>query len=149
MSIGGATVLIVDDNPSDRTLVTHALRKSKFISEIVEARDGEEALDILLCRGAYSGRATAKLPRLVLLDIKLPILDGLDVLAEIRKHPDTECVPVVMMTSSREDKDIAKSYKLGANSYVQKPVDFDRFREVLEQIASYWLTVNETASNSG
>jgi two-component system, response regulator len=149
MSIGGATVLIVEDDPSDRNLARHALRKSKFISEIVEARDGEEALDIILRRGAYSGRATAELPRLVLLDIKLPILDGFDVLAEMRKHPDTQGVPVVMMTSSRVDKDIAESYRLGANSYVQKPVDFDRFREVLEQIASYWLTANETASNSG
>jgi len=136
-------ILLVEDNPSDRQLALYALRKAKLANHIEEARDGEEALDFIFCRGSYSARSPSETPKLILLDLKLPKIDGLQVLAEIRNNPTTRTVPVVVMTSSKEDRDIVASYKLGVNSYIQKPVDFEQFREIIQQVGYYWLVVNQ------
>ena len=137
-------ILLVEDNPSDRQLALYALRKANLANLVEEARDGEEALDFIFCRGSYSGRSPLEPPKLVLLDLKLPKIDGLQVLAEIRNNPTTRSVPVVVMTSSKEDCDIVASYKLGVNSYIQKPVDFERFRAIIQQVGHYWLAVNQS-----
>jgi len=143
MSNNAVEILLVEDNPNDRQLALYALRKANLANHIEEARDGEEALDFIFRRGRYSGRRPSEPPKLILLDLKLPKIDGLEVLAEIRKNPDTRVVPVVVMTSSKEDRDMLASYKLGVNSYIQKPVDFEQFREVIQQVGYYWLVVNQ------
>lgn len=143
MGDNAVEILLVEDNPSDRQLALYALRKAGLANQIEEARDGEEALDFIFCRGRYSDRSPLEPPKLILLDLKLPKIDGLEVLAEIRKNPDTRMVPVVVMTSSKQDQDIVASYKLGVNSYIQKPVDFEQFRETIRQVGFYWLVVNQ------
>lgn len=136
-------ILLVEDNPSDRQLALYALRKAGLANQIEEARDGEEALDFIFCRGRYTDRSPLEPPKLILLDLKLPKVDGLEVLAEIRNNPNTRMVPVVVMTSSKQEQDVVASYKLGVNSYIQKPVDFEQFRETIRQVGFYWLVVNQ------
>jgi two-component system, response regulator len=135
-------VLLVEDNEDDIALTIRALEKNNLQDQVVVARDGLEALDYLLCRGRYADRANHDLPQLVLLDLKLPKLDGLGVLQEIRQHERTKLLPVVVLTSSARDRDIVESYKLGANSYVQKPVDFTAFIDATRQLGMYWLLLN-------
>jgi two-component system, response regulator len=136
-------ILLIDDSPDDRQLALFALQKAKVANHIEEARDGEEALDFIFCRGRYRDRSPSDLPKLILLDLHLPKIDGLEVLAEIRKNPATRAVPVVIMTSSKEDSDTVASYQLGVNSYIQKPIDFEQFRETVRQVGFYWLVVNQ------
>lgn len=141
----GMEVLLIEDNPADAELTMHALRKENVANRIVHLADGEQALDFLFCRGAYANRSFADPPRVVLLDIKMPRVDGLDVLRAIKTDARTRSIPVVVMTASREEQDLVQSYQLGVNSYIQKPVDFDRFRDVVRQLGLYWLIVNEPA----
>ncbi|GIJ46959.1 response regulator [Virgisporangium aliadipatigenens] len=129
-------VLIVEDNPDDLELALHALRKSDFANAVEVARDGAEALDLLLKTGA-------ELPKVILLDVKLPLVDGIEVLRELKKDARTRRVPVVMMTSSAEDRDLAAAYELGANSYIVKPVDIDQFYRAVQQVGKYWLMLNQ------
>lgn len=136
-------ILLVEDNPNDATLTLQALQKHKLANEIVLARDGVEALDYLFARGAYARRNRAEMPALVLLDIKLPKVDGLEVLREVRANPLTSMLPVVMLTSSREEQDLLESYRLHCNSYICKPVDFAQFVRAVEQLELYWLVTNE------
>jgi two-component system, response regulator len=136
-------ILLVEDNPSDRQLALYALRKANLANHIEEARDGEEALDFIFCRGHYSDRSPSEPPRLILLDLKLPKIDGIEVLAAIKNNPATRMIPVVVMTSSKQEQDLVASYKLGVNSYIQKPVDFEQFRETIRQVGFYWLVVNQ------
>jgi CheY-like chemotaxis protein len=136
-------ILLVEDNPDDVELTLHALRQEKLANHIEVARDGEEALDFLFCRGPYAQRSFEQPPRVVLLDLKLSKVDGMEVLREIKKDPRTKAIPVVILTASREESDMANGYHLGANGYVQKPVDFDNFRHLVKQLGLYWLVVNQ------
>ena len=136
-------ILLVEDNPVDVDLTLRALRTNNLANQVQVARDGEEALDFLFCRGPYSDRNSDTPPKLILLDLKLPKVDGLEVLREIRNHPRTRPIPVVILTSSKEDKDMVASYQLGINSYIQKPVDFDDFRDTVKQLGLYWLIINQ------
>lgn len=137
------TILLVEDNPNDATLTIEALKKHKLVNEVVLARDGVEALDYLFARGDYATRTPSELPALVLLDIKLPKVDGLEVLREIRANNVTALLPVVMLTSSREEQDLLESYRLHCNSYICKPVNFAQFISAVEQLELYWLVTNE------
>jgi two-component system, response regulator len=135
-------ILLVEDNPSDAELTLHALRKSKLVNHILHVQDGAEALDFLFCRGEYADRTAEMRPLLVLLDLKLPKVDGLQVLAEVKSNPRTKAIPVVLLTSSNEEQDRATGYKLGVNSYIQKPVNFADFQEVVLKLGMYWLILN-------
>lgn len=137
------SILLVDDNPNDRMLTVRALKKSNIANRIDEVKDGQEALDYLFAEGNYSHRDAGELPQVVLLDLKLPKLDGLEVLERLRAHPSTKRLPVVMLTSSREQQDLIRSYDLGVNSYVRKPVDFNEFSDAARQLGIYWLLLNE------
>lgn len=137
------TILLVEDNPDDVTLTERALKKARIANEVVVARDGVEALDFLFGTGAWSGRDTGVEPEVVLLDLKLPKLDGLEVLRRLRNDERTKLLPVVVLTSSREDRDLTKSYELGANSYILKPVDFKQFAKAVRDVGLYWLVLNE------
>lgn len=136
-------ILLVEDNPSDIGLTRRALIKNGISNELIVAEDGQEALDYLFCAGGYSGRDITALPLLVLLDLNLPRVDGLEVLRRIRADGRTSRIPVVILTSSREEEDIATSYDVGANSYIRKPVDFHQFSEVIKGVGLYWLVINE------
>jgi two-component system response regulator len=136
-------ILLVEDDPKDVRLTMHALRGENLKNPIVVSPDGEDALDFLFQRGAHSGRSPRNSPRLILLDLKLPKVDGLQVLREIKGNEGTKAVPVVVLTSSKEERDMVESYKLGVNSYIQKPVDFDQFRETIKTLGLYWLVVNQ------
>ena len=138
-------ILLVEDNPSDVGLTQRALAKSHVSNELVVAEDGQEALDYLFGAGAYAGREVTELPALVLLDLKLPRVDGLEVLRQIRADERTSRLPVVILTTSREEQDVAQSYDLGANSYIRKPVDFTQFAQSVEHLGLYWLVLNESA----
>jgi two-component system response regulator len=139
-------ILLVEDNPDDVELTLRAFRKSKVLNEIVVVRDGVEALDYLFSAGAFAGRDPNASPEVVLLDLKLPKLDGLEVLRRMRADGRTRRTPVVVLTSSGEEKDILTSYDLGANSFVRKPVDFNQFLEAAQQLGLYWLVLNQRAS---
>ena len=139
------TILLVEDNADDEELTIRALRKNNVANNLVVARDGVEALDFLFGTGAYSGRNTAVLPGLVLLDLKLPKIDGLEVLRRIRADERTRRMPVTVLTSSREEQDLIKCYDLSANSYIRKPVEFDQFTEAVRQLGLYWLILNEVS----
>lgn len=135
-------ILLVEDNPDDVDLTLRALRKNNIANEVVVARDGAEAIDYLHGTGEYAGRTAKVMPAVVLLDLKLPKIDGLEVLRRMRGHERTRLIPVVILTSSKEEQDRIKSYALGANSYVRKPVDFDQFLEAARQLGLYWLVLN-------
>ena len=141
-------ILLVEDNPSDIGLTRRALQKSGITNPLVVAEDGQDALDFLFCAGAHSARDVADLPLLVLLDLKLPRVDGLGVLSRIRADPRTRRLPVVILTSSTEEQDIAAGYDLGSNSYIRKPVDFKQFAEVIKQLGMYWLVINQPPPRS-
>ena len=137
------TILLVEDNPDDRDLTLLAFKEANVLNQVVICADGEEALEFLFATGAHAGRDTRVTPQIVLLDLKLPKVDGLEVLKRIRADERTKLIPVVVLTSSREQKDVVESYSLGANSYVRKPVDFSLFIEVSRQLGQYWLVLNE------
>jgi two-component system, response regulator len=136
-------ILLVEDNPSDVGLTRRAFEKNRIQNELIVAEDGQEALDYLFGEGAYTGRDTSEMPAVILLDLKLPKVDGLETLRRIRGHDLTKRLPVVILTSSREEQDVAKSYDLGANSYIRKPVDFHQFAEAVRALDLYWVVLNE------
>ena len=135
-------ILLVEDDPRDLEMTLHALQSDHVNNRIEVARDGEEALDFVFCRGPFSGRSPESQPKLILLDLKLPKVDGLEVLREIRATPETRSIPVVVLTSSAEQRDIVETYKLGVNSYIQKPVNSAQFRQTVTTLGYYWLVVN-------
>ncbi len=139
---GETEVLLVEDNPTDLELVLRVFKKHQFANRITVARDGAEALDFLFGTGAHAARGSLQIPKVILLDLKLPKLSGLEVLARIKGDPRTRTIPIVVLTSSQEEKDLMESYQLGVNSYIVKPVDFDQFSECLKQIGIYWLVSN-------
>lgn len=136
-------ILLVEDSPTDRELTLRALEKAKIANRIEIARDGEEALDFIFGRGAHESRAGEEPPRLVLLDLKLPKVDGLEVLERIKKDPVKRSIPVVVLTSSREQRDLVESYNFGANSYIVKPVEFEGFMAAVTELGMYWLILNQ------
>ncbi len=136
-------ILLIEDNPDDELLTIQALKDSNISNDVIVARDGEEALDFLFGTSKYLGRDLTLLPQVTLLDIKLPKLDGLEVLQQIRANKNTKLLPVVMLTSSKEEQDLIHSYELGANSYIRKPVDFDQFTKAIQNLGLYWLVLNE------
>jgi len=137
-----AEILLVEDNSSDAELTLHALKKSKVATEVQWVRDGAEALDFLFGRGPFANRRFDGGPHLVLLDLKLPKIDGLQVLEAVKSDSRTKAIPVIILTSSKEEVDLVKSYKLGVNSYIQKPVNFGEFQDVVQQLGLYWLLLN-------
>ncbi|GJQ36078.1 MAG: two-component system response regulator [Anaerolineaceae bacterium] len=136
-------ILLVEDNPDDEALTVRAFDKNKIANNLTVVRDGAEALDFLFCTGTYSGRDPRIMPEVILLDLKLPKVDGLEVLRRIRADERTRILPVVVLTSSKEEQDLIKSYSLGANSYIRKPVNFSQFVEAIHQLGMYWLVLNE------
>ena len=137
------TILLVEDNPDDEALTLRALMKNNILNPVTIVRDGAEALDYLFCQGAYAGRDANQQPAVILLDLKLPKIDGLEVLSRVRADARTRLLPVVILTSSKEEQDLVTGYQLGANSYIRKPVDFTQFMEAIRQIGLYWLIMNE------
>lgn len=145
MAVEEKVILLVEDNPADVKLTQVALKQSNIANELIVARDGVEALDYLFGTGPYSGREKQKLPVVTLLDLKMPRIDGLEVLQRVRANPLTRLLPVVIMTSSKEDRDIIKSYENGCNAYIRKPVDFGQFSTAIRQLGLFWLVLNEPA----
>jgi len=145
----GAKILLVEDNPDDETLTLRALRRNNMLNEVVVARDGLEALEYLFGEGGHAGRDTRKQPGLILLDLKLQKIDGFEVLKRLRADPRTRLLPVAILTTSTEEGDIIESYRLGANSYIRKPVDFTEFMDAVRQLVLYWLTLNVPPSGPG
>jgi two-component system, response regulator len=148
-NMNSKSLLLVEDNADDIELTLRALKKNNIMNEVAIARDGEEALRLLFGAGPGEGTEPPSLPSVMLLDLKLPKLDGLGVLRQVRANPRTKFLPVVVLTSSKEEQDLVQSYSLGANSYVRKPVDFHRFVEAVQQLGLYWLLLNETAHETG
>jgi two-component system response regulator len=136
-------ILLVEDDPDDVTLTLHALKKSNITNEVVVAHDGKEALDYLFGTGTYASRDTSKMPVLILLDLNLPKINGIEALQRIRADERTRLLPTVILTSSKEEQDLVNGYRSGANSYIRKPVDFDQFAEAIRQLGLYWLVLNE------
>ena len=136
-------ILLVEDNPDDEALTLRALEKNNILNRVMVVRDGAEALDYLFCQGAYAGRDASLQPAVTLLDLKLPKVDGLEVLKRLRADARTRLLPVVILTSSKEEQDVLNGYSLGANSYIRKPVDFTQFMEAVRQVGLYWLMMNE------
>lgn len=151
MSNDQVEILLVEDDPNDLDLTLRELSKDRICNRIQVARDGEEALDFLFCRGAYSGRTPNQDPKLILLDLNLPKLDGLSVLRQIKRDPRTNAVPVVILTSPSQERDLAEAYRLGADSSIRKPVDSGQFRSTMKQIGCYWVLVSQSppATDSG
>lgn len=143
MNVTKHSILLVEDNPDDEALTLRAFKKNGILNDVSVVRDGAEALDYLFCSGAYAKRDSALQPELILLDLKLPKIDGLEVLRRIRGDERTKLQPVVILTTSSEERDIISSYQLGANSYIRKPVDFDQFIEAVRQLGLYWLLLNQ------
>lgn len=143
MIVKSKMILLVEDNPDDEALTLRALKKNNIINEVTVVRDGAEALDYLFCQGAYAGRDPCRAPAVTLLDLKLPKVDGLEVLKRLRADERTRLLPVVILTSSKEEQDLVNGYRFGANSYILKPVDFNRFMEAIRQLGLYWLVLNE------
>jgi two-component system response regulator len=139
----GKAILLVEDNPDDEALTLRAFRKNNIRNDVIVARDGVEALDYLFATGPHAGRDVADQPQVVLLDLKLPRIDGLEVLRRLRADERTHLLPIVILTSSKEERDLIEGYRLGCNSYVRKPVDFDEFIEAAHQLGLYWLLMNE------
>ena len=137
-------ILLVEDNPDDELLAIRALKKNNISNEVVVARDGVEALDYLFGTGAHAGRDMSVMPQIILLDLKLPKIDGLEVLRRLRNDQRTKLLPVVVLTSSKEEQDLTESYSLGANSYIRKPINFAQFTEAIRQLGLYWLVLNES-----
>ena len=137
----GIEILLVEDNANDEMLALHAFKRHKLANRVHVVRDGAEALEYILCTGAYADRGIEN-PKLILLDLKLPLIDGIEVLRQIRNNPRTQLIPVVVLTSSSEECDIEETYRLGVNSYIVKPVDFDQFSEVVKNLGYYWLLLN-------
>lgn len=135
-------ILLVEDNPNDVELTLHAFRKNNFTNRIHVARDGAEALDFIFCQGEYANRHPEDGPRIILLDLNLPKVSGLEVLRKIKGEPRTSVIPIVMLTSSREERDVLESYQLGVNSYIVKPVDFNQFTEAVRTLGLYWVLLN-------
>ena len=142
-NMGKKIILLVEDNPDDETLTLRALKKNNILNQVVVVRDGAEALDYLFCTGSHTCRDKNTYIQVVLLDLKLPKINGLEVLHKIRSNESTKLLPVVILTSSSEEEDIIESYGLGANSYIRKPVDFNQFTEAIKQLGMYWLVLNE------
>ena len=138
------TILLVEDNPDDVALTLRAFKKSNILNEVIVAQDGAEALNYLFATGDYAGRDTGMMPHLILLDLKLPKMDGMEVLRRMRADARTRLLPVVILTSSKEEQDVIDGYNLGCNSYIRKPVDFAQFSEAIRQLGLYWLILNET-----
>lgn len=135
-------VLLVEDNSTDAELAIRALKKSNFANKLVWVKDGAAALDFVFARGEYAGRNAQAGPRVILLDLRLPKVDGMEVLRQVKDNPATRAIPVVVLTSSKEDRDVAESYRLGVNSYISKPVEFEAFAKVVSELGLYWLLVN-------
>ncbi|MBE0690627.1 MAG: response regulator [Anaerolineae bacterium] len=142
-------ILLVEDNPDDEALTLRAFKKNNISNEVVVARDGVEAIDFLFGTGMYAGRDIHIMPQIILLDLKLPRLDGLEVLRRLRADKRTKLLPVIILTSSKEEMDLINGYSLGANSYIRKPVDFPQFTEAIRQLGLYWLVLNEMPPNQG
>jgi len=142
-------ILLVEDNQDDVELTLHTLRRENLANSIHVVREGEEALEFLFCNGAFAERSFEQPPKLVLLDLKLPKVDGLEVLKRLKGDVRTRTIPVVILTSSKEERDLVRSYNLGANSYIQKPVDFDQFRNVVKEAGLYWLVINQRPVSNG
>ncbi|MDX1906560.1 MAG: response regulator [Bacteroidia bacterium] len=142
-------ILLVEDNPSDIALARRAFNRANILNPLVVAEDGQEAMDYLLGTGAYEGRDPQDIPAVILLDLKLPIMDGLEVLRQIRQHEKIHRVPVVILTSSRQEEDVAAGYDLGVNSYIRKPVDFFQFADAIKTLGMYWLVLNEPPPPAG
>jgi len=138
-------ILLIEDDEADIELALHALRENKLINHIQVLRDGEEALDYLLGSGCDARGPSGQMPKLILLDLKLPKVDGIEVLRRIKSDPTTKFIPVVILTSSKEERDLVRGYDLGVNSYIRKPVDFNQFREIVTQVGLYWLVINQPA----
>lgn len=136
-------ILLVEDNPADLKMTLHALRSGNVANHIQVARDGAEALEFIFCEGAFSARNINDRPKVILLDLKLPKVDGLEVLARVKGDPRTKNIPVVIMTSSNEQSDVARSYDLGVNSYIVKPVNFDSFAKAVQELGMYWMLLNQ------
>jgi len=136
-------IVIVEDNPNDAELMVRSLKKNHLANKLILLKDGEQALDFLFCRGQYAGRDSSGSPNVIFLDLKLPKVDGLEVLKQVKSNEQTRKIPVIIVTSSKEDPDIAAAYDLDANSYVVKPVDFENFVKTMNQLGLYWLVVNE------
>ena len=143
MNVDEVEILLVEDNPQDAELTIRTLKKQKLVNNIFTAKDGAEALDFIFCRGPYSGKSTTSALKVILLDLKLPKVNGLEVLRAIKEDKKTRAIPVVIVTSSREDPDIKTAYELGANSYVVKPVDFEAFVQSMNNLGLYWLLINQ------
>ena len=140
---GAVEILLVEDNPEDLELTLRSLQKSKLSNRIEVARDGAEALDFIFCEGPHAGRSIEDVPKVILLDLKLPKVDGLEVLRRLKADPRTVAIPVVVLTSSREQRDVVESYRLGVNSYIVKPVNFEGFIAAVQELGMYWLLLNQ------
>lgn len=143
------SIFLVEDNPDDEALTLRALKKNHIVNEVIVAHDGVEALDYLFARGKHAGRDLTRMPAVILLDLKLPRIDGLEVLRQLRAEEHTKLLPVVILTSSNEEKDLINGYRLGSNSYIRKPVDFIQFTEAVRQLGLYWLMLNERPPATG
>jgi two-component system response regulator len=144
MNTNDVDILLVEDNPDDAELAVHSLRKEKLANSIFVARDGEEALDFIFCRNAFTDRNFENPPKLILLDLNLPKIDGMQVLEAIKADSRTKTIPIVILTSSKEERDLISGYDLGVNSFIQKPVDFDQFRDTVKNVGLYWMVTNQS-----